>query len=309
MISEKVYFKSLKEIPKEDYFVYGHRACAGCAEPIIVKLVLKSIGKDCIVISPTGCLEIISSPYPYTSWAVPWYHVAFENAAAVASGVEAALKVLIRKGKLPNKKVHVVVFAGDGGTADIGFQALSGALERGHDLLYVCLDNEAYMNTGIQRSSSTPFGAWTTTSAVGKVFLGKPQWKKDMAKIAVAHDIPYVATASPAYPLDLMNKARRGVEVDGPAYLHVISPCVPGWRIRPEMTIKLARLAVQTGIFPLYEVENGVLRVTVKVSKRKRVEEYLKLQGRFAHLTEDMVKKIQEHVDKEAEKLGLGSRE
>ena len=309
MVSEKVYFKSLKDIPDEDYFIYGHRACAGCAEPIIVKLVLKAIGKDCIVITPTGCLEVFSSPYPYTSWAVPWYHVAFENAAAVASGVEAALKVLTRKGRLPNKKVHVVVFAGDGGTADIGLQALSGALERGHDFLYVCLDNEAYMNTGIQRSSSTPFGAWTTTSAVGKVFLGKFQWKKDVAKIAAAHNIPYVATASPAYPLDLMNKARRGVEIDGPAYLHVISPCVPGWRIRPEMSIKLARLAVQTGIFPLYEVENGILKVTVKVHKRKKVEEYLKPQGRFAHLTEDMIRKIQEHVDREAEKLGLGPRE
>lgn len=302
------FFRNLKEIPEEEYFISGHRACAGCTEPIAVRHVLKAVGKDCIVVSPTGCLEVFSTPYPYTSWAVPWCHVAFENAAAVASGVEAALKACKRKGKIPDKKIHVVAIAGDGGTIDIGLQALSGALERGHDMLYVCLDNEAYMNTGIQRSGSTPYGAWTTTSAVGKVMPGKLQWKKDGAKIAAAHGIPYVATASVAYPLDLVNKAKKGAEIEGPAYLQVLCPCVPGWRIRSEQSIKLAKLAVQTGIYPLYEIENGSLTVTVKVPQRKNVEEYLGLQGRFRHLTDEFIKKIQSRVDMESEKLGLGPR-
>ena len=309
MAEKKVFFKSLKDLPKEDFFVQGHRACSGCGETIAVRLIMKAVGPNCIVITPTGCLEVVSSPYPYTSWAVPWYHVAFENAAAVASGVEAGLKALMRKGKLEKKKIHVIAIAGDGGTADIGLQALSGALERSHDFLYVCLDNEAYMNTGIQRSSSTPYGAWTTTSAVGKVMPGKLQWKKNMPAIAAAHDIPYVATACPAYPLDLVNKAKKAVEIDGPAYLHVLTPCVPGWRIPSNLSIKIARLAVQTGIFPLYEVEDGRLHVTVKVPKRKHVKEYLKLQGRFAHLTDDEIEKIQKRVDMESEKLGLGPRE
>ncbi|RLI02384.1 pyruvate synthase subunit beta [Candidatus Bathyarchaeota archaeon] len=309
MAEKKVFFKSLKDLPKDELFVQGHRACSGCGETIAVRLIMKAVGPDCIVITPTGCLEVVSSPYPYTSWAVPWYHVAFENAAAVASGVEAGLKALMRKGKLEKKRIHVIAIAGDGGTADIGLQALSGALERGHDFLYVCLDNEAYMNTGIQRSSSTPYGAWTTTSAVGKVMPGKLQWKKNMPAIAAAHDIPYVATACPAYPLDLVNKAKKAVEIDGPAYLHVLTPCVPGWRIPSNLSIKIARLAVQTGIFPLYEVEDGRLHVTVKVPKRKHVKEYLKLQGRFAHLTDDEIEKIQKRVDMESEKLGLGPRE
>ena len=309
MAEKKVFFKSLKDLPKDELFVQGHRACSGCGETIAVRLIMKAVGPNCIVITPTGCLEVVSSPYPYTSWAVPWYHVAFENAAAVASGVEAGLKALMRKGKLEKKKIHVIAIAGDGGTADIGLQALSGALERGHDFLYVCLDNEAYMNTGIQRSSSTPYGAWTTTSAVGKVMPGKLQWKKNMPAIAAAHDIPYVATACPAYPLDLVNKAKKAVEIDGPAYLHVLTPCVPGWRIPSNLSIKIARLAVQTGIFPLYEVEDGRLHVTVKVPKRKHVKEYLKLQGRFAHLTDDEIEKIQKRVDMESEKLGLGPRE
>ncbi|RLI06131.1 pyruvate synthase subunit beta [Candidatus Bathyarchaeota archaeon] len=308
MVETSFYFKGIKELPREELFVQGHRACSGCGEAISVRILMKAIGPNCIVINPTGCLEVVSSPYPYTSWAVPWYHVAFENGGAVASGVEAALKALIRKGRLENKKIHVVVIAGDGGTADIGFQSLSGALERGHDLLYVCLDNEAYMNTGIQRSSSTPYGAWTTTSAVGKVSFGKPQWKKNMPAIVASHGIPYVATANPAYPLDLANKAKKAVEIEGSAYLHILTPCVPGWRIQSNLSMKVARLAVQTGIFPLYEIEDGEFRLTVEVAERKHVREYLKLQSRFAHLTEEEIEKIQKRVDKESEEIGLGPR-
>ncbi|RLG92811.1 MAG: pyruvate synthase subunit beta [Candidatus Hecatellales archaeon] len=307
-MSEEKYFKTLKDLPKEELFVQGHRACSGCGEAIAVRHIMKAIGPNCIVISPTGCLEVVSSPYPYTSWAVPWYHVAFENAASVASGVEAALKVLMRKGVLEKKKIHVVAIAGDGGTVDIGFQALSGALERGHGFAYICLDNEAYMNTGIQRSGATPYGAWTTTSAVGKAIRGKVQWKKNMPAIVASHGIPYVATACPAYPVDLVNKVKRAVEIEGPAYVHVLTPCVPGWRIPSNISIKVARLAVQTGIFPLYEIKDGKLTLTVKVPKRKHVKEYLKLQGRFAHLTDEEIEKIQERVDRESESLGLGPR-
>jgi len=299
-------FKSIKDIPLEEYFTPGHRACQGCGETITVRLVLKAAGPNVIVVTATGCLEVVSSPYPYTSWAVPWYHVAFENAAAVASGIEAALKVLMRKKVIPEKKIHVVCFAGDGGTADIGFQALSGALERGHDFLYVCLDNEAYMNTGIQRSGSTPYGAWTTTSPPGKVRpAGQMTFKKDLPAIVAAHGIPYVATATVAYPLDLINKAKKGLEVNGPAYLHVYTPCPPGWRFPSEKTIEVSRVGVQTGVFILYEVENGQFRLTVKPARRKPVIEYLKMQGRFRHLSEKDIELIQRYVDERCSKYGL----
>ncbi|MEM3073558.1 MAG: pyruvate synthase subunit PorB [Nitrososphaerales archaeon] len=299
-------FRSIKDIPLEEYFTPGHRACQGCGETIAVRHILKAAGPDVIVVNATGCLEVISSPYPYTAWAVPWYHVAFENAAAVASGIEAALKVLTRKNLISGKKIHVVCFAGDGGTADIGFQALSGALERGHDFLYVCLDNEAYMNTGIQRSSSTPYGAWTTTSPPGKVKpAGQMTYKKDLPSIFAAHGIPYVATATVAYPLDLINKAKKGLEVEGPAYLHVYTPCSPGWRVPSEKVVQVSRLGVQTGMFLIYEVENGQLRLTVKPSRRKPVTEYLKMQGRFRHLSDEDVERIQRLVDERCAKFGL----
>jgi pyruvate ferredoxin oxidoreductase beta subunit len=303
------YFKTIKDIPKEEFFSQGHRACQGCLEALPIRLVLKAIGPDVIVISATGCMEVISSPYPYSSWEIPWYHVAFENTAAVASGVEAGLKAMMRKGVLEKKKIHVIGMAGDGGTADIGLQALSGALERGHDMLYVCTDNEAYMNTGIQRSSATPLGAWTTTSPPGKHSSGQRTWKKDMPSIVAAHNIPYVATAVAAWPIDLMNKAKKGAEVKGPAYLHIFSPCPIGWRYPSELSVKIARLGVQTGIFPIYEIQNGDLKITIKPSRRKPVEEYLKLQGRFRHLSPDDIKAIQDHVDKESDRLGLPPRE
>ena len=198
-------------VPKEEYAVQGHRACQGCAEILALRFALKGFGRDTILVMATGCMEIISTPLPTTAWKLPWIHVAFENAAAVASGVESAIKVLMSKGKIEKKDIHVVAIAGDGGTSDIGLQALSGALERGHKFTYICVDNEAYMNTGIQRSSSTPFGAVTTTSPAGKNGVGQTTWKKDMPKIAAAHNIPYVATACPSYPFDLLSKVKMHV--------------------------------------------------------------------------------------------------
>jgi pyruvate ferredoxin oxidoreductase beta subunit len=265
-------------------------------------MVAKAIGSPMIAVSATGCMEIISSPYPQTAWAVPWIHVAFENSAAVASGIEVGLKTLMAKGRIPEKKITVVTFAGDGGTADIGLQSLSGAMERGHDFIYVCLDNEAYMNTGIQRSSSTPFGAMTTTSPVGKITAGQTTWKKNLPAIMAAHNIPYVATASPAYYLDLMNKAKKAALIQGPAYLHVYSPCPTGWRHGTDLAVEISRLVVETNIFPLYEVIEGKY-VVRKNTRTKPVEEYLKQQRRFSHLTPELIQTIQKRVDTEYEKL------
>lgn len=295
--SKKKQLKPLKNFPPEEFINSGHRACQGCAEVLAVRHVLKAVGADMVLAMATGCMEIISSPYPFTSWNVPWIHVAFENAAAVASGVESGLKALRRKGRIPNKDVTVVAMAGDGGTSDIGFQALSGALERGHKMIYVCVDNEAYMNTGIQRSSSTPFGATTTTSPAGKIKpAGQMTWKKDMTAIAAAHNIPYTATACPSYYTDLMKKVEKAKQVDGPAYLHVLSVCPTGWRIPPEKAIEYGKLAVDTGVFPLYEVENGVWKLTRKPKELKPITDYFKGQGRYRHLDETLTAEIQTRI-------------
>ncbi len=280
----------------KEYFSPGHRACIGCGEVLALRLVAKALGRDVIVANATGCMEIVSSPFPNTNWKVPWIHTLFENTSAVASGVEAALAILRRKGKISDKKITVVAIGGDGATSDIGLQALSGALERGHDFLYVCFDNEAYMNTGIQRSSSTPYGAMTTTSPPGKESFGQKTWKKNMPAIAVAHGIPYVATANPSYPIDLMNKVKKAVKIKGPKYLHVYSVCPTGWRSASNLAIRLGRLAVETGVFPMYEVENGKYRLNMDPPKLRPVEDYYKLQGRFRHLTGDLRKEIQERI-------------
>ena len=282
--------------PRDNCFVCGHRACQGCGEALAVRLVHQILGRNTIVASATGCMEIISSSYPDTAWSIPWIHVAFENAAAVASGVEAGLDVLMRKGKVPKRDITVVGMGGDGGTADIGLQALSGALERGHDMIYICYDNEAYMNTGIQRSSSTPHGASTTTSPPGSRSMGQQTWKKHVELIAAAHNIPYVATASPSYPSDLAAKVRKARAARGPAYLHIFSACPTGWRLPPELTVSIGRLAVETGIFPLYEVEGGRTRITVPTPKLRPIEEYLRPQGRFRHVDEATIGELQERV-------------
>ena len=288
-----------KLVSTREALVSGHRACQGCAEALAVRYVLKALGRNVVIANATGCMEIISTPFPSTAWEVPWIHVAFENAAAVASGVEAGLKVLMRKGRVPKKYIKTVAMGGDGGTTDIGLQALSGALERGHDMIYCCFDNEAYMNTGIQRSSSTPFGAMTTTSPPGKASIGQTTWKKNMAAIAVAHAIPYVATGCSSYPFDLFEKIQKAKAIQGPSYIHILSVCPTGWRIPSDLAIRYGRLAVETGVFPLYEVENGQYRMTLDFPKLRPVADYLKGQGRFRHLTPDLIEKIQARVTHE----------
>ncbi|MDQ5988625.1 MAG: pyruvate ferredoxin oxidoreductase beta subunit [Syntrophus sp. SKADARSKE-3] len=293
-----------KLIDKEEYFTSGHRACQGCGEALSIRLMCKALGKETVIANATGCMEVISSLYPTTAWKLPWVHVAFPNAAAVGSGVEAGLKALRRKGKIADRYVKTVAIGGDGGTVDIGLQALSGAMERGHDMLYVCFDNEAYMNTGIQRSSATPFGASTTTAPSGKASIGNKTWKKNVPEIMVAHNIPYVATACHSYPIDFMNKVKKAREIKGPAYIHCLAVCPTGWRVGSEECIKMGRLAVETGIFPIYEVENGKYRMTVETPEKLRpVTDYIKKQGRFRHLASEDIRFIQDRVDLEYKKL------
>jgi len=298
-MSQSKVFKTIKEIPREERFYSGHRLCAGCGPAIAMRLALKAIRGPTVIVNATGCIEVATSMFPFTNWGVPWIHVAFENTAAVASGVVEAIKILNKK---RGKKLHdVIAIGGDGGTFDIGLQALSGALERGHDFLYICYDNEAYMNTGIQRSGATPTGAATTTSPAGRVVPGKQERKKDLVAIAAAHRIPYVATASISHPLDYINKVRKGIEVDGPAVIHVLAPCTLGWRYPTSQTVRIARLAVETRYFPIYEVENGRLRINVRIGKPKPIEEYLKTQGRFRHLLKPENKHIIESLRKQIE--------
>jgi len=289
--------------PEAEFAVSGHRACQGCAEILGLRMALKVFGKDTIMAMATGCMEIISTPLPTTTWTIPWIHVAFENAAAVASGIESAIRILQEKKKIDRKDIHVIAVAGDGGTSDIGLQALSGALERGHKFTYICLDNEAYMNTGIQRSSSTPYGAMTTTSPPGKKSIGQSTWKKNMPKIAAAHNIPYVATACPSYPFDLFAKIKKARTVNGPSYIHMLSVCPTGWRIPPDLAIEYGKLAVRTGVFPLYEVEDGRYRITYSPEPLRPVANYIKGQGRFRHLKEEDIALIQERTTAEWEEL------
>lgn len=286
-------------LPEEELLAPGHRGCAGCGASIAVRLALKALGKNTVAISATGCLEVMTTPYPETAWEIPWIHVAFENAGAVASGVESALRI---QGK---DDVNVVAFGGDGGTVDIGLQSLSGAMERGHNLLYICYDNEAYMNTGIQRSGATPYGATTTTSPKGIDSFGEDKPKKNMPMIMAAHGIPYVATASIAYPEDFMKKVKKAAEIDGPAYIHVNQPCTTGWGYDSSKTIEMGRLAVETGSWILYEIEDGEFKVTYRPTERKPVAEYLKAQKRFRHLDDEHIEKIQNYVDDECRELGL----
>ncbi|MFC1909077.1 thiamine pyrophosphate-dependent enzyme [Chloroflexota bacterium] len=286
-------------LKQKEFFAPGHRACIGCGEVLAMRLACKAFGENTVLVNATGCMEIVASQLPYSSWRLPWIHTLFENTAAVASGIESGLKAMRRKGRGPRRDFKVVAIAGDGGTSDIGLQALSGALERGHDFLYLCFDNEAYMNTGIQRSSATPFGASTSTSPAGKVSTGQLTWKKNMPAIAAAHDIPYVATANPSYPFDLIDKVAKGLNTPGAAYVHVYSACPTGWRCATDLSIKLGRMAVETGIFPLYEVENGQYKLSVEVPELRSIKDYFKLQGRFRHLSDDTIDFIQDRVRKD----------
>ncbi|MGC8583534.1 MAG: thiamine pyrophosphate-dependent enzyme [Thermoproteus sp.] len=291
-------------LPEQELFLPGHGLCASCTIGVIARHMLKVLGPDTIVVNPTGCAEVSTVTYPRTNWAVPWIHVAFGNGGSVASGIEAAIKVLKRRGAIdPNRKINVVVFAGDGGTADIGFQALSGMLERRHRVIYVMYDNEGYMNTGIQRSGTTPLFASATTSPAGRKIPGNLTHKKPMALIAAAHGIPYAATANPAYLPDMLQKFKKAAEVDGPSFIHVLQSCQPGWRFEPKYAIKVLELATETGYWVNYEIEDGVFRITVPVPRRKPVECFLKLQGRFRHLGKEEIAFLQKVIDEDVKRL------
>ncbi|MEM2868879.1 MAG: pyruvate synthase subunit PorB [Thermoplasmata archaeon] len=283
-------------LPAEENLSPGHMGCPGCGACIAMRLALKALGKRTILAIPACCWAVMPGVYPYNSIDVPVLFTAFETAAASASGIRAALDV---RGI---KDVNVVAWAGDGGTLDIGIQALSGAVERRDDIIYVCYDNEAYMNTGIQRSSSTPIGAWTTTTPGGSTGNWKREPKKSGVEIMVAHRIPYAATACVSYPEDFVRKLQKAASIRGPKYIQVLCPCPPGWKSDPEKTITIGRLAVESCMWPMYEVENGVYTVR-KPAKRKPVSEYLMMQGRFRHLKEEDIEMIQKLVDEEWELL------
>jgi pyruvate ferredoxin oxidoreductase beta subunit len=294
----------LKELANEtDRLAPGHRLCAGCAESVIVRQMLAAIEEPVVIANATGCLEVATTIYPYTAWRVPWIHSAFENAAATGAGMEAMYRSLVRQGKIEDRNLRFLVFGGDGATYDIGLQWISGAFERGHKLTYVCFNNEAYMNTGIQRSGATPLGAHTTTSPAGDVIPGKTQWRKPITDIMAAHRIPYVAQASPSHWRDLMKKTQKAVGADGPAFLNVISDCNRGWRHATDTTMEVLRMAVNTCYWPLFEVENGEWKITYRPRQKPPVEEWLKMQGRFRHLFQPknrhLIDEIQRRVDEE----------
>ncbi len=300
---------TLKELAKEQELLSGgHRLCAGCGASIAVRQVLLAAPKPLVVTSATGCLEVATTIFPYTAWEMPWMHSAFENAAATCSGIESAYESLKKQGRLPvDTKIYFITFGGDGGTYDIGLQSLSGAAERGHRMLYVCYNNQAYMNTGIQRSSATPKGGFTTTSPAGKVKPGKEQARKDLTEIMVAHNIPYVAQAVVGDWRDLTTKVQKALSKDGPSFINVLSPCRLGWGCAPEKTLQTGRIAVETCFWPLYEVDEGVHKLTYKPKEKKPIIEFLKLQDRFKHLlkagNEALLAEIQEDIDKKWKKL------
>ncbi|UUX91420.1 thiamine pyrophosphate-dependent enzyme [Methanoplanus endosymbiosus] len=287
---------------EKEYFDAGHRACGGCGPALAARLITKAAGENTIVVASTGCMEVFSTPYPETAWKTPWVHSLFQNAAAVASGVEASIKKQGRSEK-------VVVIAGDGATFDIGILCISGLFERGHDVTYICYDNEAYMNTGIQRSGATPYDADTTTSPAGKLSTGNKRPKKDIPAILAAHGSPYVATASVAYPADLMKKVKKAINTEGPCYIQVHTPCCTGWGFDGAKTMDIGKMAINSGLWVNFEMEDGVVTKAKKV-KREPVDAYLKSQKRFRHLyrpaenTEEIAK-IQAIADNNAEKYGI----
>jgi pyruvate/2-oxoacid:ferredoxin oxidoreductase beta subunit len=283
-----------ERIPEAELMTSGHLACPGCGGALAMRYALKAIGEKTMIAIPACCWSIIAGPMPYSSLKVPLMHCAFEAAAATASGIRTALD------SMGDEEITVLAWAGDGGTFDIGIQALSGAAERNDDIIYVCYDNEAYMNTGIQRSSATPWGAWTTTTPYAHP---KEQPKKNMMEIMAGHRIPYAATANVAFPEDFINKMRKAKETKGTKFIHILCPCPPGWKIADDLSIKIARLAVDTKAFPLFEVENGIKYTINYQPKGLPVEEYLKPQRRFVHLKDEDIKKIQQTIDFEWELL------
>ncbi len=283
-------------MPRDELLASGHLACPGCAAPIAMNLVLKALGPQTVVTLPACCWSIIAGPWPQSSLRVPLFHTAFETGGATASGIKAGL---VARG---DTETTVIAWAGDGGTFDIGLQALSGAAERNEDIIYFCYDNEAYMNTGIQRSSATPWGAWTTTTPS---IEPEATPKKDIVSILAAHGIPYIATASVAYPVDLVEKVEKARTIRGTRFIHILAPCPPGWKTQNDETIDLARQAVQTRVFPLFEIENGrSWRLTVDHAGDP-VAPYIRRQARFKHLTDAQLDLIQKDVDDRWERLQL----
>lgn len=284
----------------------GHRTCRGCQICNVARHVLRATNDPCVVACATSCLEVTTTIYPYTSWNIPWIHSTFGATGALISGIESAYKVLKRKGRMKNK-VKFVAFAGDGGSYDIGLQSLSGMLERGHDCVYICYDNEAYQNTGNQRSAATPYGASTTTTPEGKLHHGKEQFRKNLTKIAIAHDIPYVAQTTIAHWQDLYHKAKKAFQIKGPCFINVLCPCVIGWGIPSYLSIKICDLAVRTNFWPLYEVENGKYTLNLEPRKPLPISFFLKPQARFKHLfkkeNKKIIVRIQKHVDEEWKRL------
>ncbi len=290
MIMEKT--TTILNLTEEEFVHSGNRACSGCGLSIVYRMGLKALGKNTILVVPPSCLTVLQGLYPVASTMLPCVNVTFASTGAAATGARAAMRALKKN------NVNVVAWAGDGGTSDIGIQALSGACERREDILYICYDNEAYMNTGVQRSGTTPQGVLTTTTPI----KGKLQEKKDVPSIIAAHGIGYVATASAAYPLDLYDKVKKATTIAGPRYIHVHTPCPPGWSFEPRYTIKVGKLAVKTGLFDLYEIENGVFKLTgaslhLLGKTRLPVSEYFASQGRFKSLDEEIVAKVQQQVD------------
>jgi len=300
---------NLKELSLQDErLTGGHRLCSGCGASIIVRQILHATDDPVVVGCATGCLEVSTTIYPYTAWKDSFIHNAFENAAATISGTEAAYRSLKRQGKIDeDKEVKFIAFGGDGGTYDIGFQSLSGAMERGHNMVYVCYDNGAYMNTGIQRSSATPRNASTTTSPAGEVIPGKTQFRKELTDIIAAHNIPYVAQASPHNFKDLIRKARKAFEVDGPAFLNVLAQCPRGWRYPEDQAMDIMRAGTDSCFWPLFEVEDGEWKLNHIPKEKAPVTDWLEPQGRFKHLfkegNEDLIEEIQERIDKRWEEL------
>ncbi|OUJ19460.1 Pyruvate:ferredoxin oxidoreductase beta subunit PorB [Methanonatronarchaeum thermophilum] len=294
----------MTKLREQEDFVSGHRACAGCGLALGARLAMKGVEQDSIATCATGCLEVISTPYPESSWEIPWIHSLFENSASVAAGIEAALKA---KG---DNETKVIAQGGDGATVDIGMRGLSGMFERGHDVTYICYDNEAYMNTGIQRSGATPLAASTTTSPPGKQSYGNENTKKDALAIAASHGVGYVASASIAYPKDVVEKVKKAAELDGPSYVQIHVPCPTGWGFKESDTIEIARLAVETALWPVYEMENGEIINIRKIKNRKPVEEYLEKQKRYKHLFkkdngQQKIEQIQEIANRNAKTFEL----
>jgi len=302
--------KTTRRKANKEMIASGHNACAGCGQMVAARTVANALGPDTIIANSTGCLEVTTSAYPMSSWQMPWIHSVFENSAAIASGILAGLK---QKGL--DKKIKVVAQGGDGGTFDIGFGLISGMWERNENILFVCYDNEAYSNTGMQASGATPWGSSTTTTPSGEGpnidAIGSHQHKKNMIDIALAHGVKYVAQTTAGYIDDIAAKVRRAVEIEGPAYIQILSPCIPGWKIKSDEAMKIGRLAAQSGLYPLLEYENGKLIKAMKTPEnRPSIEDYLRPQGRFAHLFKDergkeQLELIQKIADANIERYGL----